>query len=90
MAVAYPAYEHYDFGGHDSGHHGYESYSGDDHQVDYGHHQISERIGESHGHDFGHHEEDEHVDYYVRICIIFIISSENNCTLLHTCTLYNN
>lgn len=66
MAVAYPAYENYDFGGHDSEHHGYESY-GDNHQVDFGHHQISERIGESHGHDYGHHEEDEHVDYYVSL-----------------------
>lgn len=86
MAVAYPAYEHYDFGGHDSGHHGFESYSGGEHQVDYGHHQISERIGESHGHEFGHHEEDEHVDYYVSFSYFALMACKKKNFQLHILT----
>lgn len=65
--MAFPGFEHYQYGGHELSLHGDSGYDhGYDHG-DYGHHQISERIGESHGHDY-HHEEDEHVDYYVSIC----------------------
>lgn len=71
LTFAYPGYEQHYGNEHElqseGGGGGYESYDGGD----YGHQiaRISHGEHEHHGYE-GHHE-DEHVDYYVSICILF-------------------